>query len=266
MTEPAASASNIAGHSSAHHRLAVRGRLGGLGIDVRAELTQPWTVLFGPSGCGKSTILRAIAGLTTGLTVDLARRSPEGNWTLLDDSRHSLPPERRALAYAPQQALLFPHLTTRQNIAFGAAVRPATQIHSDLQQEAIALFGLDALASRRPHELSGGERQRVSLARALAVPDAKLMLLDEPFAGVDRALRDDLLPRLQAWLAQRRIPVLSVTHDVDEVFVLGAEVIRLREGQVLAQGTPRSVLAEEAARVLRALNPPSARKCTMLPD
>ncbi len=115
------------------------------------------------------------------------------------------------------------------------------------------MFDLNRLANRRPHNLSGGERQRVSLARALAVPDTQLLLLDEPFAGVDRALRDDLIPLLQSTLAARRIPVLSVTHDVDEALLCAAEVIRLTDGRNAAQGPTATVLAPEIDRILQTL-------------
>ena len=248
MTEPAT------GQDSPHHRLSVRGRVGALDLHFQASFTAPWTVLFGPSGCGKSTLLRAIAGLTQGLQVEFARAAAR-TWTTLEEHRHSMAPEKRQLAYAPQQAVLFPHLTVQENVAFGAGVRKATPATTAGVSEAVALFELEPFANRLPKELSGGERQRVSLARALAVPGVRLALLDEPFAGVDRALRDELLPRIVQWFAARQVPVISVTHDVDEVFLLQAEAIRLRDGRILAQGTPETVLADEAARVLRALPP-----------
>ena len=114
-------------------------------------------------------------------------------------------------------------------------------------------MGLGHRLTHRPTELSGGERRRVALARAFAVPNARLMLLDEPFTGLDRALRDELIPKMQAWLAVRNIPVLSVTHDVDEALLLNADVIRLEDGRVQAQGPAREVLAQERERQLAAL-------------
>ena len=244
MPDPTPSA-----HPATHHHLALHGRVGALHLDLTLDLTAPWTVLFGPTGCGKSTVLRAIAGLTNGLQINLRRSIPTAAPITLDD----LPPEKRHLAYAPQQAALFPHLTVLQNVAFAASLHPAHPTNDALIAETLALFNLHPLAHRLPRFLSGGERQRVSLARALAVPHAQLLLLDEPFAGVDRALRNDLLHRLQTTLAQRGLPVLSVTHDVDEVFLLDAGVVRLQDGHILAQGRPQDVLADEAARVLQAL-------------
>ena len=236
-----------------HHQLSVRGRIGALELQVQLDFNTPWTVLFGPSGCGKSTLLRTMAGLSTGLTATFARNSASAQCTVLQDASLFVAPEKRQLTYAPQQAVLFPHLTVRDNVAFGAAVRNTGPAAMAQVGEAMALFALEGLANRYPREISGGERQRVSLARALAVPGAQLALLDEPFAGVDRALRDELLPLIISWFAQRAIPVISVTHDVDEVFLLGAQVVRLQDGRVQAQGTPEAVLADEAARIRRAL-------------
>lgn len=179
------------------------------------------------------------------------RLLPRSGAQVLQGMATRLPPERRNLAYAPQQAALFPHLSVRDNIAFSEELRSSRSI-STLTQEVIQFMNLKSLLDRYPRTLSGGERQRVSLARALAVPEAKLLLLDEPFAGVDRTLRDDLLPTLRAWCAARDLPVVSVTHDVDEVFLLHAEVVRLNEGHVVAQGAPRAVLADEVERVQRA--------------
>ncbi|MGI4826829.1 MAG: ATP-binding cassette domain-containing protein [Janthinobacterium lividum] len=239
-----------------HTRLSVQGSVGPLSLHFEAEFSAPWTILFGPSGCGKSTLLRAICGLGGKLSVHCAVASQPGNiWTSLQDEGHSVPPEQRQLSYAPQQAGLFPHLTVGENIAFAQKLRRGASPRPGLTENAIALFELEPLLARRPQQLSGGERQRVSLARALAVPDARLVLLDEPFAGVDRALRDHLLAKVKAFLADRQIPAISVTHDVDEAFLLGAEVIRLHAGRNTAQGPASRVLAAEAARTVELLTP-----------
>lgn len=234
-----------------HHRLEVEGRVGAFTLGVSAELRAPWTVLFGPSGCGKSTLLRALCGLTPHLSTTFTRHSSDGASQNLQD----LPPERRQLAYAPQHAALFPHLTVQQNITFASTLRWSSSLQRSPAQEAITLFDLTPLLQKRPQDLSGGERGRVNLARAFAVPEPRLLLLDEPFTGIDRAYRNDLIARMRSWIEARGLPVLSVTHDVDEVFLLRAEVIRLREGQVIAQGLARDVLREEADRMRSALTP-----------
>jgi molybdate transport system ATP-binding protein len=157
------------------------------------------------------------------------------------------------LAYAPQHAALFPHLTAEGNIRFPSEVSLSQPKDTAMVDQVMDLFHLQSLSNRMPAQLSGGERRRVALARAFAVPNTRLMLLDEPFTGLDRALRDELLPRMQAWLAARKIPVLSVTHDVDEALLLNADVIRLEEGRVIAQGPAREVLAAERNRMLQTL-------------
>jgi len=120
----------------------------------------------------------------------------------------------------------------------------------------LSLFRLSHLQSKLPNALSGGEAHRVNVARAITWTNhGGLLLLDEPFAGMDTALRDDIVPALQAWLTQRDICVLSVTHDVAEAFQLGAEVIKIADGKVVAQGPAALVLADERQRLLHQLNP-----------
>ncbi len=232
-----------------HHRFTLQGRQGHLTLSLQATLTAPWTVLFGPSGSGKSTVLRALAGLTPHLTSTFERTAADGAWHPL----HTIATQGRQLAYAPQSAPLLPHLNALENIRFPESLRSATPSQS-LVPEIIDFLHLEPLLPKRPHGLSGGERGRVSLARALAVPDARLLLLDEPFAGLDRTLRDDLVPRLQAHLAARGLPVLSVTHDPDEALLLGAEILRLHDGHLTAQGPAPQVLADEIARLAAILS------------
>ena len=236
-----------------HHEVDVVGAIGSLQLRFASHFHAPWTVLFGPSGCGKSTVLRAMCGLAAGLDVRFHRFANEGKTVCLQDRGLWVAPQLRRLGYAPQSAGLFPHLSVEKNVSFGARVR-ARQVENRTRIEGVLeLLRLSDVRNRLPRELSGGERQRVSLARALAVPDSCLLLLDEPFAGIDRALRDLLLPDIQHWAKQRGVPVISVTHDVDEVFLLQADVVRLREGEVVAHGRPEDVLADEAARMKKAL-------------
>jgi molybdate transport system ATP-binding protein len=138
----------------------------------------------------------------------------------------------------------------QENVAF--APRNSSQNAASVD-ESLAIFELAALASRMPRDLSGGQQQRVNLARAFAVPAPKLMLLDEPFSGIDRALRDTLLPKMRERMAALGVPVISVTHDVEEALLLGADVVRLQDGKVVAQGPAAVVLAAERDRMLRVL-------------
>jgi molybdate transport system ATP-binding protein len=254
-----------------HHRLTVAADVGVVRLRVRLEFGAAWTVVFGPSGSGKTSLLRAMCGLlgegggTSRVPPEdtqngRGERDAEGKSPLvgaggLEELRgeHSIwrAPRLRRIAYAPQGAVLFPHLTVAGNVAFAGTARGMDT--SRLVAEAMELFALQAMAGRMPRELSGGESQRVSLARAFAVPGARLMLLDEPFNGVGRAQRDLLLPGMRETMARRGVPVISVTHDVEEAFLLGAEVVRLEAGEVVAQGPAQVVLAAERAEMLRVL-------------
>ncbi len=242
-------------HQHPHHRLGVRCRIGSLQIEVDLELSAPWTLLFGPSGSGKSSLLRAACGLSDCEGVTFARHLHEDNWlTLQDDSDH-MPAHLRDLRWAPQHASLFPHLTVRENIEFGTRCAHSSTAQNQARiADAMRLFRLDNLVSRRPRDLSGGERQRVNLARAFAAPGCKLMLLDEPFNGIDHALRDELLPEMRAWLRDHNIPALSVTHDVEEALQLQADVVLLRDGKVEAQGPASEVLQKDRVRLMSSLS------------
>lgn len=238
-----------------HHQLAVHRQLGPLRLNVDLTFSAPWTLIFGPSGSGKSSLLRAACGLIDRNGVEFARRDKAGQWLSMSTSAT----HRRALSYAPQNSTLFPHLTISENVLFPSQSIRSSGNHNPLAEEALELFEVKPYADRLPRELSGGERQRVNLARAFAVPDAKLMLLDEPFSGVDRAMRDTLLPRMQEWLLRHSIPVISVSHDVDEALLLGAEVVVLASGSVVGQGPAVEVLSEERVRMLKALGYPEER-------
>ena len=234
---------------SPHHKLSVQRRIGSLDIDAGLALFAPWTILFGPSGSGKSSLLRAACGLLTNNGIRVERRISNDEWLNLTNT----PTHQRNISWAPQQPSLFPHLNVRQNISFGQAVSPGKWDYATLEN-VIDLFKLEPLLSRLPSVLSGGERQRVSLARAFATPNCKLMLLDEPFTGIDHTLRNELLPEMRAFLRDRNIPALSVTHDIEEALQLQAEVILLREGKVEAQGPASQILHAERTRLLHSLN------------
>jgi molybdate transport system ATP-binding protein len=230
-----------------HHRLSVDQRVGPLHLHANLKLSSMWTILFGPSGSGKSSLLRAACGLLGHHGIRLTRwQGDEGPDLVLQDEKVFVPTHLRAIRWVPQSASLFPHLTVRQNILFGATAT-ATSPHDEA--EITNLFKLDPLLNRLPRDLSGGERRRVALARAFAAPDCQLMLLDEPFSGIDRSLRDELLPQMRAWLRDRGVPVLSVTHDVEEALQLQAEVVLIRDGKIEDWGYASKVLAAERDRL-----------------
>jgi molybdate transport system ATP-binding protein len=232
-----------------HHHLKLRTQLGALSLDIDLDLTCNWTVIFGPSGSGKSTILRAIAGLLPNAHAHLIRQDDDRN---PHDLTHT-PPRGRSIAYAPQQPSLFPHLTVADNVAFAQRASRNPSPSQENRTEAIKLFRLEDLLHRYPRNLSGGQQQLVNLARAFCVPKPQLVLLDEPFAGIDRPLRDAILPELRESLRLSGVPVVSVTHDVEEAFLLNAEVFRIEAGRIHAQGYVSKVLAGERLSILNSL-------------
>lgn len=192
--------------------------------------------VVGPSGGGKTTLLRMIAGLTkpSGGEISCGGQHWFGEGVFLS-------PQQRHIGYVPQHFGLFPHLTALQNVMSALDHIPAAQ------REARALdwlerVNLHGLPARRPAQLSGGQRQRVALARALAREPAAL-LLDEPFSAVDRETRERLYLELARLKSQLSIPVIMVTHDLNEALLLADSMILISQGQMLQQGCPRDVLA-----------------------
>jgi molybdate transport system ATP-binding protein len=239
-----------------HLSVRMRHRIGALDIDVDFELSRPWTILFGPSGSGKTTILRAIAGLLRPGYARIVSMRREQSLTLVDtEAGVWMPAHRRGIPLAPQAASLFPHLTVLENMRYGCAGAGKQDGVDELVAKVPALFRIGHVLAKRPAELSGGEARRVSLARAMMARGSRLRLLDEPFTGLDLSLRDLLLGDLDAWQERDGTPVLSVTHDVAEAFLLDAEVIKIAEGRVVQQGPVATVLAEERARLLEQLSP-----------
>jgi ABC-type sulfate/molybdate transport systems ATPase subunit len=224
----------------------LRHRQGSFFLEVAFSLEKRWTVLFGPSGAGKSTVLRIVAGLIAPQNgrIRLANR------VVLDtDKGRDVPAGRRGVGFVTQQAALFPHLSVRENVAFGIRHLSRDE-RSQRVVEMLALFGAENLAERSPKSLSGGERQRVALARALA-PAPQLLLLDEPLGALDAASADDILARLLAL----DVRVLYVSHDLTEIWRMPAEVVLLDRGQVTATGPLQKVLAVHRDRVLYQLQP-----------
>jgi molybdate transport system ATP-binding protein len=221
-------------------RVAIEHRIGALRLKVGFEVSAPWTVLFGASGSGKSTILRAIAGL---VRPDAGRIEVQGRVVFDSGSRVWVPAHRRELRWAGQRAALFPRMTVAENLGFGMDRASKEELDGALKG-----FYLKGLGERKEEGLSGGERQRVSVARAAVGARGRMLLLDEPFAGLDAAVRDRLIGDLKRWMGET--PVISVTHDVGEAFLLGAEVVRIAEGRVVGQGPVETVLGGERERLL----------------
>jgi len=220
------------------HRLAVSLRQQGP-IPLDVEFTcDPGAVLaiFGPSGSGKTTILRSIAGLAR----PAHARVQSGGDTWTDtEAGVSWPPHRRAVGFVFQEYALFPHLTALGNVMTALGHRPRAERRARAE-ELLDLVHLAGHASRRPHELSGGERQRVALARALAREPA-VLLLDEPFAAVDRSVRRRLQNEIDSLRRTLRVPLILVTHDFEDVVRIATHVLLLEHGRTIAYG-PLSTL------------------------
>jgi iron(III) transport system ATP-binding protein len=191
------------------------------------------TCLLGPSGCGKSTTLRIIAG---GERQDAGRVLIDG--AVMAEGALFLPPEARSVGLMFQDFAMFPHLTVEGNIGFGLRVpreEKARRVAELLEKVNLAGFG-----RKHPHELSGGEQQRVALARALA-PRPRVMLMDEPFSGLDNRLRDGIRDSTLDVLKEEGTAVLLVTHEPDEAMRMGDEIALMRGGRIVQRGAPYNV-------------------------
>ena len=199
---------------------------------LELELDVSRTVaLVGPSGAGKTSVLRVIAGL---LEPSRGRVSLDGERWLDTRQSLSLPPERRRVGLVFQDYALFPHLTVRGNVAFGAGGRPVDEL--------LERFRIAHLAPAHPEELSGGERQRVALARALAREPA-VLLLDEPLAALDAHTKSEVRHELAELLSELALPTLLVTHDYEDAAALADEVGVLVEGRLRQLGPPAELVA-----------------------
>jgi len=201
--------------------------------------------LVGPSGAGKTTVLRAIAGL---YRTRAGRVGVDGAVWFDSETGVYLPPHRRRVGLVFQEHALFPHLSAAANVAVALSDHPRAERHS-LAMALLSRVHLEGLETRKPAELSGGQRQRVAIARALA-RDPQVLLLDEPFSAVDRRTRVHLQAEIVALRKDLAIPMLLVTHDVDEVARLADRLCILDQGRVCLTGRPDEVLAQPAIRAL----------------
>ncbi|MNB67367.1 Sulfate/thiosulfate import ATP-binding protein CysA [compost metagenome] len=201
-------------------------------LDVALQCTQRQVVLFGPSGAGKSLTLKAVAGL---LRPGQGHVRVRGQ-TLFDAATGvNLPPHRRRLGYVFQDYALFPHLSVRQNVAFGLEkgwLNPRIGQRFDAVEQWLRAFRIDTVGDLLPSQVSGGQRQRTALARAL-VTQPQALLLDEPFSALDHDLRQHLRHELQAVLARTGIPLLLISHDPQDIHFFGQQVVHMESGQVV---------------------------------
>lgn len=192
------------------------------------------TCLLGPSGCGKSTTLRIIAGV---------ERQSAGAILMdgvpISDAQANTPPEARGIGLMFQDFALFPHLSVARNVGFGlsALSRKARETRA---HDLLSKVGMERFADKYPHELSGGEQQRVALARALA-PRPRILLMDEPFSGLDNRLRDGIRDETLAVLKEENTAVVLVTHEPNEAMRMADQIALMRRGEIVQRGAPYNI-------------------------
>lgn len=205
-------------------------------LDVSFEMEDELLVLYGHSGAGKSMTLQLIAGL---MKPDEGFVSSKGKVFYDSSAGISLLPQERSLGYVFQDRVLFPHMTVRENIAYGLKARARTK-DGDKVKQMVQLFHLEGLEDKYPREISGGQKQRVTLARALiGQPDA--LLLDEPFSALDNALRIEMRQLLRSIRSQFNVPIILVTHDLLEAYSMADKVVLYSGGKVVDTGSPSEI-------------------------
>ena len=213
-----------------------------LQVDFQIPL-QGVTAIFGPSGCGKTTLLRCLAGL---------ERSPKGRLifgeSIWQDEAHGvfLPISQRSIGYVFQEPRLFPHLSVRSNLEYGLKRTPRE--HQKLSfQKIVTILDLERLLNRRPHGLSGGEQQRVAMGRAL-LTSPELLLMDEPLSSLDVKRKREILPFIQRLDTELHIPIIYVSHSLQEVLQLATTLVMLKDGRLAGAGPLSEVFAQLDSR------------------
>ena len=222
-------------------------------LDVQWRSNSQRNVIIGPSGSGKSQLLKTLAGL---VTPDSGHVRVGENVLFNAQTGTNLKPQARQLAYLFQDFALFPHLNVRQNIGFGLArgwLNPAAHAQQAAVDHWLEIFQLRPVAHQFPDELSGGQRQRVALARAL-VAQPRALLLDEPFAALDPALRIQMRSELDALQRRLQVPMILITHDPEDARVFGDQVLQLREGAVVTHETLDAVNDRSSTRQAKGLH------------
>ena len=219
--------------------IAIQHRQGNFALSVLFQGAEAGvTALFGPSGAGKTSVVNMVAGL---MRPDAGRIAINGQ-CLFDSTRGiDLPPEKRRIGYVFQDGRLLPHLSVQANLEYGMHRTPLRRRFVQLEQ-VVALLGIGHLLRRRPAKLSGGEKQRVAIGRALLTSPA-LLLMDEPLASLDEARKAEVLPFITRLGREFAVPILYVSHALDEILKLATHMVMMENGRVLAAGELNDLLS-----------------------
>ena len=211
--------------------------LGSFSVDAAFETQETRvTALFGKSGAGKTSVVNMIAGL---IRPDRGAITVNGR-TLFDSTRRmNLRPEARRLGYVFQDGRLFPHMSVKQNLIYGMRLTPPARRYADPEQ-IVDLLGIGHLLDRRPAKLSGGEKQRVAIGRSL-LTSPELLLMDEPLASLDQARKQEVLPFIHALTKELKVPIVYVTHSVEEIRSVADAVVVIEDGRVVTIGKVEEV-------------------------
>jgi molybdate transport system ATP-binding protein len=212
-------------------------RQGAFDLTVDLAIGGGLTALFGPSGSGKTTLVNLVAGL---IRPDSGSIAFDGETWVDGPGRRFVPPHRRRIGYVFQEARLFPHMTVRGNLRYGARFAPRGEPGETLDR-VVELLRIGHLLDRRPALLSGGEKQRVALGRAL-MAKPRLLLMDEPLSALDNDLKAAILPDIERMRDEAGIPILYVSHSIEEVTRLATRVVVMAAGKSVAIGRPDEVL------------------------
>jgi len=205
----------------------IRHRLGDFALDVRMQTEGLLTAIFGASGSGKTSIINVIAGL---IRPDFGKVVIDGHTLFDSEAGIDVPVHRRHVGYVFQDARLFPHMTVKQNLSYGRWFTPQQLRYTGMEQ-IVSLLDIAHLLQRKPHQLSGGEKQRVALGRAL-LQSPRLLLMDEPLSSLDRQRKKEILPYIERLRDELKIPIIYVSHAIEEVARLATDIAIVKAGHV----------------------------------
>jgi molybdate transport system ATP-binding protein len=215
----------------------IRHNLGRFQLEARFSSSGRLTALFGPSGSGKTSVVNLIGGLTRPIH---GRIAVDGRVLVDTDAGVFVPRHKRRIGYVFQEPRLFPHMSVRHNLEYGAWFTPVGERHEDFDRVA-DLLGIRHLLDRAPGPLSGGEKQRIAIGRAL-LTSPRLLLMDEPLASLDSARKGEIMPYIERLRDESGIPIIYVSHSIEEVARLSTDMVVMADGRIVESGATREIM------------------------